>query len=124
MITGKSFAEKLLLAVGEVLRSLGESVRIVVAGGTAMNLHGYVERPTRDVDILARAEGSALVLVTPDPLPESLRRAIALVARDFDQPADWMNTAMAAQLSTGIPPGLEHRLRARAEIRYTNTGLA
>ena len=36
--------------------------------------------------------------------------AIAEVALDFNQPLDWVNTAVAAQWDTGLPPGIETRL--------------
>lgn len=78
-----------------------------------MNLLGFVDRPTRDVDVLARADEATGKLRHPEPLPEALREAIAEVALDFDQPGDWMNTAVARQWVTGLPPGLEKRVSWR-----------
>lgn len=40
-----------------------------------------VDRPTIDVDALARADDTGAIR-PPDPLPETVRRAIAAVARD------------------------------------------
>jgi hypothetical protein len=100
----------MLHAVGDRLALDGTSASIVVLGGAAMNLHGYVERPTRDVDVLARADDDGSRLRHPEPLPDALRQAIAEVALDFNQPANWMNTAVAHQWKTGLPPGLEDRL--------------
>jgi hypothetical protein len=62
------------------------------------------------VDVLARADGAAGALRHPEPLPETLRGAIAEVAVDFNQPPNWMNTVVAHQWVTGLPPGLEQRL--------------
>ncbi len=78
-----------------------------------MNLLGFVDRPTRDIDVLARAEEATGKLHPPEPLPEALRDAIAEVALDFDQPRDWMNTVVAHQWVTGLPPGLEQRVSWR-----------
>lgn len=103
-------AEAMLNALGDRLSLRGESVSLVVLGGTAMNLHGFVERPTRDVDVLARIDEAGGTLRHPEPLPDGLREAIAEVALDFQQPPDWMNTEVALQWLTGLPPGLEQRL--------------
>lgn len=104
-----------LEAVGELLAAERTEVGIVVAGGTALNLLGIVERTTRDVDVLAIVKGKAQLghLTPPDPLPESLRKAIATVARDLGLPADWMNTVVGLQWKTGLPLGLERRLHWR-----------
>jgi hypothetical protein len=89
-------------------------VGVVVVGGTALNLLGIVKRTTSDVDVLAVLRGgsdpSGETLMPPDPLPEPLQRAIARVARDFQLPADWMNTVVGLQWQTGLPPGLGDRL--------------
>src|SRR6266545_5553852 len=113
MIADKSMAEAMLAALGDQLRSRGTPVSIVVLGGAAMNLLGFVDRPTRDVDVLARADEATGTLHHPEPLPEALREAIAQVALDFDQPGDWMNTVVAHQWVTGLPPGLEQRVSWR-----------
>jgi hypothetical protein len=99
------------------LAAEGVEVGIIVVGGTALNLLGIVQRTTNDVDVLAilqdRAGSGGVTLAPPDPLPEPLQRAIARVARDFQLPEDWMNTAVGLQWQTGLPPGLERRLRWR-----------
>jgi hypothetical protein len=46
-----------LARVGELLARDGRSYEIVIVGGAALNLHGYVARPTSDVDVIAFAEG-------------------------------------------------------------------
>ena len=45
--------ERALSAVGDLLAEAGERVGIVVVGGMAMNLLGFVSRATHDVDVLA-----------------------------------------------------------------------
>jgi hypothetical protein len=109
--------EQALTAVGQLLAAEGVEVGVVVVGGTALNLLGVVERTTDDVDVLALLQSGSdpgrEVLIPPDPLPESLRHAIARVARDYQLPADWMNTMVGLQWETGLPPGLDGRLHWR-----------
>ena len=59
----------------------GQRVGIVVLGGAALNLLGVVDRPTRDVDVLALARGPRSRLVRPDPLPPLLVSAAQRVAQ-------------------------------------------
>ena len=67
-------------ALGEILASQGDTVAIVVVGGTAMISQGFVARATRDVDIIAIGsdsnEGRQKSIEPPDPLPEPLVQAI------------------------------------------------
>jgi len=110
MITGKPMLEKMLTAVGEQLAQRSASASIVVLGGAALNLLGVVDRATRDVDVVARLDDESNALRPPDPLPQPLRDAIARVGVDFGEPTSWMNTAVAQQWATGLPPGLETRV--------------
>ena len=100
--------ERALAATGELLAADGEVVRVVVVGGAALNLLGIVARTTRDVDVIALSEGAGGMprLTSPAPMPPALERAIAIVARDLGIPPDWMNTMVASQWQTGLPPGL------------------
>ncbi len=111
MISDREHTERLLRAVGDQLAAAGASYAIVVLGGAAMNLRGFVTRPTRDVDILALVAAGRMA--PPEPLPAPLVRAIAAVARDYRLAADWMNTGPAGQWRTGLPEGLEGRLEWR-----------
>jgi len=113
MIAGRSVVETMLAAVGERLHARGASASIVVLGGAALNLLGFVDRATRDVDVLARADEATGQLRHPEPLPAALREAISEVALDFGEPRDWMNTAVARQWVTGLPPGLGARVEWR-----------
>ena len=82
-LQGRTAIESALTAVGERLAHAHESCAIVVLGGAALNLLAIVDRPTIDVDVLARADDTGAI-EPPDPLPDTLRRAIAAVARDRD----------------------------------------
>jgi len=100
--------ERALRAAGELLAAEGSTVAIVVVGGAALALGGFVSRSTFDIDVIARAEEreAGLTLVQAEPIPAALRNAIATVARDLDLPADWMNTVVGRQWPQGLPPGL------------------
>jgi hypothetical protein len=110
--------EEALHAVGGLLRAEDAQASIVVVGGASLSLLGLVPRTTRDVDVIARvqeggSDADAKQLVPPEPLPESLTRAIRTVARDFGLPLDWVNTDVALQWRSGLPPGLEEGLTWR-----------
>lgn len=98
--------DRALSAVGELLAAAAAEVRVVLVGGAALRLLGIVERTTADVDVIALGVGTGgnIRLVPPEPIPEALARAIALVARDLDLPPNWMNTVVASQWKTGLPP--------------------
>jgi hypothetical protein len=101
-------AEELLHALGEQLAARGERYELVVIGGSALLALGLIERTTKDVDIVAlRTEEG---LETADPLPEGLRAAGDLVARDFQVPAEWLNPHPAGLLTFGLPEGFVDRL--------------
>jgi len=103
-----------LRALGEILASQGENAAVVVVGGTALIMQGFVARATRDVDVIAISrdppERERKAIEAPEPLPESLVRAISRVARDYNLPDDWMNTTVVLQWKTGLPPGFEERI--------------
>ncbi|MFQ6047630.1 MAG: DUF6036 family nucleotidyltransferase, partial [Gemmatimonadales bacterium] len=102
-------------AVGDLLTHEGEHVAIVVTGGSALILQGLVDRTTADVDVLAVAqrEQGRRAIRPPDPLPNPLARAIERVAQDLGLPPHWLNTVAGSQWQTGLPPGLQERLRWR-----------
>ena len=103
-----------LKALGEILASQGEHAAVVIVGDTALIIQGFVARVTRDVDVIAISrdppESDRKVIGPPEPLPESLVRAISRVARDYNLPDDWMNTTIGLQWKTGLPPGFEERV--------------
>jgi hypothetical protein len=104
--------ETVLSALGAHLAAEGVAVRLVVVGGAALELRALVDRTTRDVDVIARAEGEPpdVDIVPPEPLPDAVHRAAAIVARDFGLRQDWLNTEIAAQWRGGLPPGLAEDL--------------
>jgi hypothetical protein len=106
--------DRALRATGELLAHRGATAAIVVVGGTALNLLGVVRRVTHDVDVIATGTpqpgGPPHQIQPPDPLPEPLVEAIATVARDLALSRDWMNTTVAGQWKSGLPPGFASRI--------------
>jgi hypothetical protein len=101
----------LLEALAEQLADLGHTADIAVIGGAALQVLGYVDRPTRDVDVVALVDGSRLR--PAESLPESLRAAAGRVARDFGLPNDWLNAGPADLLRLGLPDGFLDRAQVR-----------
>jgi alkylation response protein AidB-like acyl-CoA dehydrogenase len=103
-----------LRALGEILDSQGETVAVVVLGGAALIMQGFVARVTQDVDVIAISRETQELknrdIEPPEPLPEPLVRGILRVARDFNLPDDWMNTTIGLQWKTGLPPGFSGRI--------------
>ena len=103
-LEGRRGIERALSAVGERLAHAGEPCSIVVLGGAAINLLDIANRPTRDVDVLARRASDGGTIEPPDPLPPALRDAMAAVAYDLRLEQDWLNTTVADQWRFGLPP--------------------
>ena len=100
-----SALEELLAAVGEHLAAMHATAAIVVVGGGALSIMGWVDRTTNDIDVIARARRAEgrWVVGPPEPLPPVLIEAVARVARDYALANDWLNTAVAMQWRTGLP---------------------
>ena len=103
--------DTILGALGEQLRALSKQQEIVVIGGSALTALGLVSRATRDVDLVAIAEGGELR--SADPLPEALREARDRVARDFDLDPNWLNAGPTDLLKWGLPEGFIDRIVTR-----------
>ncbi len=98
---------------------LGENdsgpLEIVICGGSALILSELISRTTKDVDIVALV--SSGVLLSPDPLPEALRKAAVEVAEDLGISRDWLNNGPSrgegGLFQMGLPAGLAERLHSR-----------
>ncbi|HCU25399.1 MAG TPA: hypothetical protein DF383_10290 [Deltaproteobacteria bacterium] len=95
----KDLLLKHLRHVADIYEDLnGPLVEVAICGGTALNLAGLLERPTKDVDVLA-----------PDPWPEVLEKAVELTAKRFNLKPDWMNPGPVDLLRMGLPQGYFER---------------
>lgn len=103
--------ETLDVLLGEQLEACGVPLEMVVIGGSALTALGFVQRATRDVDLLAIADNGELRLA--EPLPEALVSARAAVARDFGLDEAWLNAGPTELLKWGLPDGFMSRLVTR-----------
>jgi hypothetical protein len=110
MFTGTNL-EEALKALGEVLADRHEDYDIVVVGGGALLILGLIDRPTEDLDVLARVEGEDLT--SARPLPEPLREAVRQVAYSHDLAPDWLNAGPASLMEHALPEGFSSRLEIR-----------
>lgn len=87
---------------------------LLVCGGSALNLVGLVERPTRDVDVLGivKAPGNSVrakPTVVAEELPEEIARAAAAVALEMNLAEDWLNDSALDVQRLGLPPRILER---------------
>ena len=103
--------EEALDMLGEVLADRGESVEIVAIGGGSLLLLHLIERPTKDLDIVAIVSGRSYVSAAP--LPDFLLSAVRDVAAATGLREDWLNPGPASLLDFGLPEGFETRTTTR-----------
>ncbi|MCB9777680.1 MAG: hypothetical protein H6742_03875 [Alphaproteobacteria bacterium] len=103
--------EEALTTLGQFLQARDEAYDVVVIGGGALLLLGLVERPTKDLDAVARVEGERWVRA--EPFPAGLSRAIEEVAAALDLQEDWLNPGPADLVDLGLPDGFEERATVR-----------
>ena len=108
---GSTDLTRLLGALGERLSFDGQRVELVVIGGAALTILGFVDRTTRDVDVVALLDGG--VLAPAKPLPVELVAARDVVAADFGVPDAWLNAGPSDLLEFGLPDGFLDRLEQR-----------
>ena len=105
--------EKLSAALNlleERLRIAGApKMGLVVCGGSALIATRLVSRTTKDVDIVALMSATH-DLIDPEPLPESLVLAAAIVAENLNLPANWLNCEPRDLFRMGLPEGFLLRL--------------
>jgi hypothetical protein len=115
-IPGAAAADELLGALSEQLADLGAAYEIIVVGGSALLALGLVDRPTKDVDLVALREGETIR--SAHPLPADLLTARDRVARDFGLPVSWLNDGPADLVRFGLPDGFLDRVDRRSYGRF------
>lgn len=117
MFEGAREIEKVLSALGEQLDAIHASIpELVVCGGSALNMLGFVSRTTKDVDVVAfieRDPAGNIDFKRANPFPPKLVEAIKKVERDFNLSEDWFNSGPASALDLGLPEGLMERVATR-----------
>jgi Nucleotidyltransferase of unknown function (DUF6036) len=104
--------QRLFDALAQQLARAGRRYELVVVGGSALLALGLINRPTRDVDVVALREADALL--TADPLPPALLEARDRVRRDFGLAGDWINSGPAGLVELGLPRGFLDRVETRS----------
>ena len=109
--------EAVLLALAEQLEAVGvRRLEIVVCGGAALNILGFVKRTTKDVDIMAFVDESKdgiTILNKTTPLESEFLNAAERVKNDFNLPEHWINAVPASVIDFGLPNGLMDRVEIR-----------
>jgi len=122
MFKGKQEIEKVLTALSEQLGAEGVvHLEMLVCGGTALNILGYVKRITKDVDVIAfvdKNKDGLTILSKASPLKPALIKAAEKVKRDFDLPDTWLNAEPASVMDFGLPEGLMDRVESRTFGKY------
>jgi hypothetical protein len=110
---GKDMLEQALTLLAEKLEfDRAEAASLVVCGGSSLIAMGLVNRTTKDVDVLAVMDDQGRLL-SSDPLPEAVIRAVAEIARQLDLDAKWLNGGPTDLLKWGLPDGFQARLTER-----------
>jgi hypothetical protein len=100
--------EGALTLLGQLLQDRGQRFAVVAIGGGGLLLIGLIDRPTRDLDLVALRQGDVLV-PAGKPLPAALAEAVEDVARVLDLPPTWMNGGPDSLLRFGLPAGFLSR---------------
>ena len=104
--------EEALATLGELLAERGQSVELVAIGGGSLLLMQLIERPTKDLDVVAIVRSGQFVSAVP--FPDVLTAAVKDVAAATGLNDDWLNPGPASLLALGLPPGFEGRLTTRS----------
>jgi len=115
IVAGRNI-DDLLMALSHELGLHGMALtELCVIGGAALSALGLVERPTKDIDVVALAESDAgaVCIRSASPPPVELAEAVLEVSRQMQVEADWLNYGPARLVDWGLPEGFETRLAAR-----------
>ncbi len=117
MLRGKKEIETIFMALSEQLDAEGvERLEMLVCGGAALNILGYVLRTTKDVDVIAfvdKNNDGSNILTKATLLKPALVQAAKRVQRDFNLPDNWLNDGPASVMDLGLPEGLMDRVETR-----------
>lgn len=103
--------ENALIMLGQRLFRSKQYYEIVAIGGGSLVLLGYIDRTTRDLDLIALMEAGSLV--SANPLPYNLLKEIAEVGSALEIGEHWVNAGPCSLLKTGLPEGFMERLVIR-----------
>jgi hypothetical protein len=108
---GPATLEAALQALGEVLDARRLTYDVVAVGGSSLMLLGLLERPTRDLDLVALVEAGQYIKASPLPAP--LLEAAVDVGETLGIGPEWLNAGPTDLLDFGLPPGFADRVATR-----------
>ncbi len=115
MLENKKQIEEILMALSEQLEDLNaDPIEMLVCGGTALNVLGYVQRTTEDVDIVAyieKGKDGETRITKAEGLKPDLKEAAERVQKDFNLTDNWLNTGPASVMDFGLPEGYRDRVK-------------
>ena len=103
-----SSLQNALIMLGQRLDRSKQHYEIVAIGGASLVLLGYIDRTTKDIDLVALMEAGRLI--SAKPLPKALLKEIALIGSALEMGEHWVNSGPASLLEAGLPEGFEERL--------------
>lgn len=103
--------ENALLMLGQRLSRSKQHFEVVAIGGASLVLLGYIDRTTRDLDLVAVMQDG--LLTSAQPLPQALLKEIAAVGAALEIGEHWVNGGPTSLLAAGLPHGFEERLVTR-----------
>jgi len=108
----KARLEAALELAGSYLEDRGESLEVVTIGGSALVPLGLIDRPTQDLDLIARVESGTYSKLAE--LPRVLAETRDAVAAQLDLAPDWIKTEPCDVMDHGLPVGFAGRC-----VRFT-----
>jgi len=103
--------ESALVMLGQRLSRSKQHYEIVAIGGASLVLLGYIDRTTKDLDLVAMMEAGRLI--SAKPLPQGLLKEITEVGTALELGEYWVNAGPTSLLESGLPKGFEERLVVR-----------
>ena len=94
------------------MQDRGLRYELAIIGGGGLMMLGLINRPTRDLDVVALVHASEMH--NADPLPDELQQAVRDVAEVHDVDENWLNPGPTDLLRHGLPKGFMERATTRA----------
>ncbi len=98
----------LLRCSGQRLEKSKQHYEVVAIGGGSLVLLGFIDRSTKDLDLVAILESGRLL--SANPLPQGLINEITAIGKALELGENWINGGPTALLDAGLPEGFEQRL--------------
>lgn len=105
--------EEALATLGAVLAERRLRYELVAIGGGVLLLIGFLDRATKDLDVVALVGSEAEKCIPADPFPEELARAVRDVGRALGLDEKWLNPGPSSLLDFGLPEGFLERVETR-----------